>query len=99
MSAFNKTLISLDIGPLYSKVFAYDPDFARFNLFENTFDVSGFSMFTGADFTLTPDPDNGGQPSAVPLPASALMLLSGFAMLFVGNRRRRRRRISELGLA
>ena len=35
LSAFDKTLISLDIGPLYSKTFPFDLDFAKFNLFES----------------------------------------------------------------
>lgn len=92
LSAFNKTLISLNIGPLYTKTFA--EDFGKLNLFSNRFDVAGFSLFEAQPFTLTPRGGSGGGggsggPSTVPLPAGLWLLLSGLlGMKLAGLRRR-----------
>jgi len=81
LSAFNVTLLELGLGPLFKKDLAFEPDWAKFALFDKTFDVGGFNMVEGRSFTL------GTNLAPVPLPAGLWMLLAGLGALGLARRR------------
>lgn len=81
LSAFNVTLLELGVGPLFKKDLAFEPDWAKFALFDKTFDVGGFNMVHGQSFTL------GANLAPVPLPAGVWMLLAGLGALGLARRR------------
>jgi hypothetical protein len=82
LSAFNVTLLELGLGPLFKKDLAFDPDWARLALFDQTFDVGGFNMIEGRSFTV------GANLAPVPLPAGVWLMLAGLGALGVVRRRR-----------
>ncbi len=86
VGAFGLDLLSADFGPLFSKDFAYDPEWAKLALFSDSFALGGFQTVAGDPFTLRPD-DLG----EVPLPASLPLLLVATGLLGAGFGRQRRR--------
>jgi hypothetical protein len=65
------TLAELSVGPLYEKVFAFDPEWAKFAIYENSFAAGGFGVVEAPSFTIAP----------VPLPAAVFMLLAALGGL------------------
>lgn len=82
--AFNFGPAKFDIGPLFEKNFPYKPDFAKFNLFAQRFDLEGFETVSGDAFTIRAQ-----APPAVPLAPSAVLLLSALAGMGVARGRSR----------
>ena len=94
--AVNLGPLSGTLGPLYRESFAYDPDFAMFSLFSDSFAFEGFDPIAAAPFRIAPaDPGGlaGGPGDVAPIPLPAPFLLLGSALVALplagGGRQRR----------
>lgn len=86
LSAFDFTLLSASLGPLFSETFAFDPDWGKFSLFDEIFHLQGLTEQQAAAFTLRPYEDV----QVIPLPAGAVLMLTALAGLGLARRRQRR---------
>jgi hypothetical protein len=79
--------LTYEFGPLFSKEFDYEPEFGRFSLFDERFDLLGWNRISGESFTIA-------ALAPVPLPTSIALSLGGLAA-FAAIRRRQTRQESR----
>jgi len=85
------------LGPLVNEPFSAPLEFARFSVFDQTFDLGGFNEYQASPFLVQVNSPSGPvgpgpiapMPAPVPLPASGWALLAGLISLFGIGRSRR----------